>query len=441
MNHPYPFAFGGRKHRRSLELRETVVALFTPTRESAIARLPEFTEAEWRRNLMWLDTSGLALFLIHELEQCNRSDLLPPFLVKRLRQNLADNRERTAWLSDEMLALNREFRNLSIRYANLKGFALGPESVPDAALRCQLDLDFVVTAEDTPRAAGALAKHGYELFAIEKNTWEFKAGAFTMPSIHDLYRPRPQRSVELHLASPLSPRSHLLAQQLARAEMRPVRGRLLPTLSPADIFLNQCTHLYGHFRAEFTRSSWGLELGRHIRARQDDPSFWLQVAELAGDSTENLTAIAVSLIAVENLYRVSAPARFRLWATSALSAPMLLWAHRYGTSALLSDYPGTKFHFLLDTVLPSSQTAGKAPRSPFPRKFPKMVTQVAPNENLAGRLRRYHAQVVFLTRRSRFHILQGLRLLVERRRWRALCGCKGMTFRQPAHDNPLAPRS
>lgn len=442
MNQEHPFAFGGSKHRRSLALRETVVELFTPLRELAMARLPEFTEAEWRRNLMWLDASGLALYLIHELDQVKRADLLPPFLVERLRRNLADNRERTAWLFEEAVAIHRSFRLVQIRFAHLKGFALGPESVPDSALRCQLDLDFAVPAENAPRAAEILSKHGYELHAIEKNAWEFKAGASTLAVIGDLYKPRPQRSVELHLASTLRPvgeSSNLLAAQLARADMRSIRGKLLPALSPVDVFLNQCTHLFGHFRSDFTRSSWGLELARHIRARYDDASFWLELAEAAEASNESVIAIAVSLVAVEELYRVSAPASFRMWAVGTLPASLLLWAHRYGRSALLSDFPGTKFHLLLEELLRPTQAARG--RRLLPMRLPPAITRAAANETARARWRRYRTQLRFIAFRFRFHTEQGLRFLIERRRWRTLVHCKAMTFRQPAHDNPVAPRS
>lgn len=447
MNHPHPFSFGRHTHQRSLELRETVTALFTPLRDASMTRLPEFSEREWRRNLMWLDASGLALYLISELEQLNRVDLLPPFLVARLQQNLADNRKRTAWLFEEVELLNREYHRAGVRFANLKGFALGPESVPDAALRNQLDLDFAVAAEDAPRAAEVLAKHGYELHAIAKNAWEFKACTTSMATIQDLYKPRPQRNVELHLASMLKPigeEANLLAAQLQRAEMRPMRGRLLSGLGAADVFLNQCTHLFGHFCSEFTRSSWGLELARHIRARHDDGAFWVRVVELAEGSRESVRAIAVSLIAVEDLYFVSAPAIFRSWAMREISPAMMLWAHRYGRSALLSDYPGTKFHLLLQELLPpvaDEQGVTQTKRRLIPLKLPPMVMRGTSGETLRTRMRRYHAQLDFLRFRARFHLLQGLRFAVERHRWRVLTSCKGMTFRQPAHDNPLIPRS
>lgn len=440
----HPFAFGGARHRRSLELRETVVALFGPTRDAALAHISEFTETEWRRNLLWLDASGLALYLIHELDQLNRTDLLPPFLVARLCQNLDDNRKRTAWLFDEAMALNNDFRRLGLCFAHLKGFALGPESVPDATLRNQLDLDFAVKAEDAPRAAEVLRTYGYELHAVEKTTWEFKAGSSSMPHIGDLYKPRPQRSVELHLASGLpsvGEQSNLLLRQLERAQMRTIRGRMLPALSPEDVFLNQCTHLFGHFRSSFTRSSWGLELARHIRARHADTAFWQQVAELA-ECSSSIRAIALSLIPVEDIYRVSAPLPFRSWAADSLSASLILWAHRYGRSALLSDYPGTKFHLLLEDLLQPVNTSPRQTSARLvPRRLPTMITVAPPNETLRQRLMRYRVQLGFLRFRTRFHIEQGLRFLVEKRRWRTLTGCKGMTFSQPAHDNHTVSRS
>ena len=122
---------------------EAVVGTFRDPIERSIERLGAFTYPDWVRSYHWLDASGMAIYFLHQLEILGIEGAIPVATLRRLRQNLVDNRRRTAALLAEFTAINRGFQQAGLRYCNLKGFTLLPDSCPDPVLRCQLDLDFL----------------------------------------------------------------------------------------------------------------------------------------------------------------------------------------------------------------------------------------------------------------------------------------------------------
>jgi hypothetical protein len=407
--------------------------------EPAMEELRVFTENDWQRNFLWLDASGLALYFVDRLDKYGWWDAIPFSILKRLQQNLADNRERTASLFAEMAEINKRFQKLGVSFANLKGLSLTPESVPDPALRCQLDLDFIVATGQASIARQVLTEMGYCLSAANRGAWEFKAGSSEVATIKDLYKIKPQRSVELHLvdtagnAVPL--RTSTWSGQLQRAVVRPVLGVLMPTLSPADQFLNQALHLFGHLRGEFTRTSWGLEFARHLRSRGDDAAFWREVEELAFEVPEAATALGVTILLVEQVFGPAAPDALRRWTVDQLPAPVARWARMYGRRVMLADFPGNKLYLLLENELsPRRSDARQASlKRLLPLRLPPMITRGEPGERLSTRLRRYMAQTRFVLFRLHFHVVQGARYSLESFRWRWLKS-------RSATGSPVAPR-
>ena len=117
------------------------MAAFWEAAPSIRARLGEFSVRNWQDAMFWLTVSGLALYFLDRLTFLGLEECMPSSILARLRQNLADNRERTVSLFDEAIALNQELGKLNISFSFLKGITLTPESVPDATFRCQTDLD------------------------------------------------------------------------------------------------------------------------------------------------------------------------------------------------------------------------------------------------------------------------------------------------------------
>jgi hypothetical protein len=406
--------------RRTQRLKEVVLAAFSSERPEVSASLGEFSARDWQKTLFWLDASGLALYLVDRLASLDLLHSLPEVILARLQQNLRDNRERTDVLIKESIAVGTALQQQDISFALLKGVTLAPESVPDTALRCQLDLDFLVAENDAGAAKNILLRLGYRLHAVCGNTLEFKAGMSTTPDLKMLYQTRPQRSLELHLLPAAANGIHpAQLDRLARAQLRSFQGKLLPALSPADLFLQQALHLFKHICGEHTRASWVLEFWRHIQARRGDVTFWDEVESLAeAEGQANIAVGAVTLLATRTFGEI-APPQLSRWTTDPLPPAVRLWIETYGKRALLTDFPGTKLYLLLRGHLRPGDVGRRASLRSLvpPLRLPPRITHRGAAESLPARLRRFFIEARFVLFRLRFHLVEGLRYAVESSRW------------------------
>jgi hypothetical protein len=401
-------------------LRSAILASFSQNAEEVARSLSRFDQRLWRRELKWLDVSGLALYLFDHLRELGQVRLLPPAIRERLRWNASDNRARTAALLAEAVEITRGFERAGVSCANLKGVTLSPESVPDPSLRLQLDLDFAVLEADADEARSVLEERGYALDCKSGRTWEFKAGSSELPSLQDLYKVKPQRSVELHLM----PANGLLE----RVVRRQFAGVELPALSPVDLYLTQAEHLFKHLCSASTRAAWALETRRHIAARAGDEAFWRSVGERLEGEPRLATAVSVVALLVAEIFGDSLPESLTGLIKQEISPGVRLWVQRYGRRVLLSGPDGTKHFLLLLAALPdSSALSDRAARKPgdlrrmlIPSVLPPMITRGFAGETVGSRARRYRIQLDFVLRRLLFHCVEGARYLVEYSRFRRL---------------------
>ncbi len=373
--------------------------------------LGRFDERTWLAELEWLDVSGLALYLLDRLFALGQEDVLPAKILARLRQNLADNRMRTAVLLAEADEINRGFRREAALFANLKGITLSPESVPDPALRCQLDLDFMIFAGHAERAKSVLEGMGYVLDCKSGATWEFKAGGSHLPALQDLYKPKPQRSAELHLATIEGP--------LERTEVRAFNGVELCSLSSVDLYLAQAQHLFKHLCSAHTRASWLLEARRHMLARHADEAFWRCIDERIAEEPHTAVAVNVVTLLIAEVFGDVPPENLTRLAARVVPQAVKVWIAEYGRRILLVGRQGSKHYLLLLTALPGP--GSKPPRRHLvPLRLPPMITHPSVGETLFARMRRYQIQLTFILYRLRFHGVEGARYLVESFRFRRL---------------------
>ena len=371
---------------------------------------------EWNRALHWLDTSGLALYFFARLQEKNRESQLPEWVLRRLRQNLADNKRRTASLLAESAAIQREFQRSGLRYAVLKGFSLLPHSVPRLELRSQLDLDYLIAERDAPAARCLLEKRGYRLRAISGRSWEFKIDA-PPSSLAELYSDSSNWSVELHLEAPNTP-----SALLPRLEHIQFHDMSVPVLAPADLFIGQGLHLYKHICSEFYRTAHLLEFRRHVLSRYDDSCFWEQVRERGERNLRTVLALGVATLLIEKTMGPFAPESLTGWTAERLPRTLRAWVDRYGMRSAVMSFPGSKHYLLLQREIESlgigsRRTVGQAL---VPRALPPAVAVATPDESLAARIRRCFFQYRFILYRLRFHIFAGFDYLREARAWRAI---------------------
>jgi Uncharacterised nucleotidyltransferase len=407
--------------RSSKKVVEAVVAAFHEPAEQSARRLSALSAREWERSYHWLDASGMALYFLDRVESSHIESALPAATLERLRGNLADNRDRSSAMLAEFASLNRSFQAAGLIYANLKGFTLSPESCPRPELRCQLDFDFLIDGAQLDLCRKLLGRRGYELAAATPDVWEFKAGSSELVSIKDHYKFRPQRCVELHFASSDAP-PHLPFRDLRLDRLRNHSWGALtfPALAPADLFIAQALHLFKHLCSSCTRLSWLLEYQHHVAVRYHDQSFWEDVRRYARPHRHASIAIGLTALLSSRIFGLEAPPQLEEWTSDRLPAAVRLWADQYGRESILADFPGTKLYLLLQEELRVNdggwQQTKRSRLLPLHRAPRILLTNTS--DNLWKRIRGEVYQIRFVLFRLRFHVVEGLRYLVEVSRWK-----------------------
>lgn len=400
------------------QIRLSALKVLQDPQPEHYSHLHELSGRQWQQLARWLDLSGLALYFFDRLRSLSWPDLIPASTYARMQQNLKDNLARTRSLVNESIAIQRGFQELHIRYAVLKGLSLWPSSVPALELRSQLDLDFLVAEESAPAARKILERRGYRLYAVSGRSWEFKRNEKPGTTLRDLYKDLQSWAVELHI----EPAESNTSSPLERREWREAYGLRMPMLSPVDLFLGQGLHVYKHVCDEFMRAAHLWEFRRNVLFRRNDVDFWNELQKRASDDPSAAVKLGVVLLLIAEVTGEFAPEALTSWTACIVPAPARFWIKAYGNQAVLGDFPGSKRYLLLQTALGE---VGVPPcrnplKSIFPTRLPPPIIRPLPNETLAIRIARNWAQVKFVVHRFRFHLVAGLDLWRESRRWRTV---------------------
>lgn len=396
-------------------VREAALLIFCDPLPRQCARLQNLSEREWQSLLHWLDLSGLALYFLDRMVELKLTSWLPPLVLARLQQNLADNTERSRAMIGEYVAIQQAFQKARVSYANLKGLSFWPSSVPRPELRLQFDLDFLIAEESIAEARRILEERGYRLYLISGRSWEFKSNEKPGISIKDLYKAQPSHAVELHVEPSVLDRCSVLA----RVESRNLHGIAMPVLSPVDLFLGQGLHAFKHICSEYSRVSHLLEFRRHIISRRDDSAFWSALRETSGRNPRACLGLGVVTLLIAHVMGDFAPEALTDWAAESVPLPVRLWVETYARRVVFGSYPGSKLYLLLQRELDRAGVPAKRPLRQIllPARLPPPVIRAFPNETLAVKLGRYRMQLRFILLRLRFHIVEGLRYAWESHRW------------------------
>lgn len=398
--------------------RKAVLLTFCDPLPEQCSRLLDLSAKQWTDLLRWLDISGLALYFLNRLVELDLTDLLPPAVFTRLHLNLIDNSARTKGMIGESITIQEKFQRFDLSYALLKGLSFWPGSVPKPELRSQFDLDFLVDEHSAPEARRILEGRGYRLYAISGRSWEFKRNERPGLSLKHLYKNLPSFTVELHIQS----RVPKFSSPLDRLEWRDLCGMKMPVLSPVDLLLGQGLHAYKHICGEFVRSAHLLEFRRHVLSLRDDGLFWSELKSVANQNSRATVGLGVVTLLITRVMGQFAPEALTSWTVNRLSGPVRLWVETYGHRTVLGSHPGTKLYLLLQHELESAGIPAKRPvrRALVPIRLPQPVIRAFPNESLLVRIRRYYMQFELIVARLRFHIVEGIRITVESRRWRRM---------------------
>lgn len=398
-------------------LAENIVAfLGHGERGGSVSELLGFSPRQWRRALPWLDSSGLALYLLNRVECLNAADVLPPPVLARLRQNQEDNRERTAALMEEMRAIHQRFFAQGIDFAVLKGYSLVPEYCPAAALRHQCDLDYLVAPDHLDHAGQILRGMDYSRVRRSPGTFTFSRSTGDLPSRNQIYQPAVNYSVELHASLWENDEVAVLEslpQLLERRQFHQVSGVVFPVLAPEDRFIHQCMHVLSHTLQFWIRLAWLYEIAGFLRRISTDAAFWRLVERRIGGREYIAKSVyLVNLLAARN-FRVVSPV------LRADDYPSLeLWVSKYGSRWALHDLPGSKLSlFLFPEFMIQEQWRRLERQRLFPVHRPHSATQLdtaAPRRSLRAQL----AEYFYTSQRLRFHAREAAVYLHEKPRWR-----------------------
>jgi hypothetical protein len=409
----------GRRLNRLFQLREAVLLSFCDPLPTKFARLLHLTRRDWQDLLLWLDTSGLALYFFDRLEKLNLLGILPLPVHARLKRNLEDNSKRIDAMIAESVRIQSRFQAAGLSYAALKGFSLWPISVPRVELRSQLDLDFLVAEEGAAEARKILEDFGYRLNAVageSRTTWEFVTDEFCPSSLEYLYKSNARRSLDLHIDAPSLGRE----SRLFRSRTLPFHGIQMPVLSPLDLFLGQGLHVYQHVCCEFIRTAHLVEFYRHIVARQRDDAFWNRLRTQIENDRETCVRLGMVVLLLSRVMGRFAPDALTCFTVDQLPPTASLWADLYAHRIALASFPGSKLYLLLREEMKPMGLAAKRTlhQALVPRAMPPAIEPAVPGETALARMNRYYRQARFFLFRLRFHLFEGSRFVFESIFWR-----------------------
>jgi hypothetical protein len=158
--------------------------------------------------------------------------------------------------------------------------------------------------------------------------------------------------------------------------------------------------------------------------RCDDRAFWRELQMAAKHHPRASLELGVVTLLITRVMGDFAPPAFTTWTVDSLPRPVRLWVEMYGHRVALGGYPGNKLHLLLQKELELAGITQKQKRSLrqalLPLRLPSPVIRALPNESLPVRIRRYSMYPQLILERLRYHIVEGFRFAMERRRLRRM---------------------
>ena len=79
---------GVRPHSGSRRLKEAVIASFYRSATEIANEFRSYSLTDWQAILVWLDISGMALYLLDRVEELRIEDSVPAEIRERLQRNL-----------------------------------------------------------------------------------------------------------------------------------------------------------------------------------------------------------------------------------------------------------------------------------------------------------------------------------------------------------------
>ncbi|MGB7849101.1 MAG: nucleotidyltransferase family protein [Candidatus Acidiferrum sp.] len=306
--------------------------------------LTDFTLRQWERTFTWLDNANLALYLLKKLRDTHADRNLPSAVLSRLEQNYSNNRLRVEEMASQFAVVNEMFRQSGVEHAVVKGFSLVPEFCPDARLRQQSDLDYLVDEKSLPAAQNVLGQLGYTLKSHHTpEQWVFWKGAIPFPATSsEQYDAKGRYVIELHSAM-WEPGEHGIDVAGTRfSRPRTInhewRGIYFPALYDEDAFLLQILHVLQHLLGGWIRMFWLYEIAYCLHRRANDALFWQGVEGCAEAEAVLPQFVAIVTELAAQFFQAPLPAIVQAWKTD-LRPAVKVWLDNYGRQLAFEKIP------------------------------------------------------------------------------------------------------
>jgi Uncharacterised nucleotidyltransferase len=186
---------------------------------------------------------GIAPLIYHGLDRSGLISLLPAAAAEALRRSYYANAARNSHLYAQLHHVVEAFREQRIEVIFLKGAALAETVYPNRVLRAMTDIDLLVRKERLAEVETKLVAMGYVLEERGK-TKEF----YQQHHYHWEFRLRSAANVEIHwqLGRPTGSFRIDIDSLWERAQPTQIAGVEALALSPEDLLLHLCQHVWKH---------------------------------------------------------------------------------------------------------------------------------------------------------------------------------------------------
>jgi hypothetical protein len=405
---------------------------FSNAEGDCLVGLREFRQRDWKHALRWLDDAGLAFYFLRKVKDTNATDEIPAWVMSRLEQSFAANRQRVSEMALRFDSLNKKFTETGVRYVVLKGLSLVPGFCPDAHLRHQGDFDYLVDQQSLPMAQRVVVEAGYcPKLSLSRQEFSFLTpGTGSAPRSPEQYSAQSPHAVELHLDildSDLLPRMPGVFS-VNRPSTHQWNGLVFPVLRDEDAFLLQVLHACSHMFIYWIRMSWLLEIGFFLNQRASDTSLWNRIEERVGDNLMLREFVVVITELVAKLFAAPIPSLVGVWGQRIRPATRV-WIENYARDCAFCDVPPyelwllpkAKLVLFLHQQYQSTCIQKHSARNRLIKFTPRlslMALSLRDKPSLVLSAGWWKRQL--LIRRGLFHALSGLRYLCEIPRWRWL---------------------
>jgi hypothetical protein len=398
-----------------------------------IDAIRKFSVRKWTHVLEWLDAAGLAFYFLRKLKDTNATDAVPTWVLSQLEQNFAANQARVEEMTRRFGLLNRKFNEAGIHYAVVKGFSLVPEFCPNALLRHQGDLDYLVEGEFPAEARRVLADAGY----ISKESRSSEEAIYVLPGGEPSrsaaqYSAHTPHAVELHLdiwdsgLHGVPSIANLFS--VGRARTRHWNGLAFPGLTDEDAFLLQVVHACHHFFTLWIRMSCLFEIAYFLNRRSSDVELWNRIEERAGDNAVLREFVVIVSEMAAQLFAAPVPSIVQGWAAS-LRPASRVWIERYARYWAFCELPVYEFRLFPRSKLAlflrqqyqdtsGAQELLHEKNTLSSSRLARIASSITKKPSLSLDIGWWKRQM--LVQRTVFHALAGARYVCEIPRWRWL---------------------